>query len=45
MVPICLPFEGYVLILPLVWQLVRIQNKLCWNSKSMGMHLAHNIRV
>ena len=22
-----------------------MQNKPCWNSKSMGMHLAHNIRI
>ena len=28
-----------------VWQLVRMENKPCWNSKSMGMHLAHNIRI
>ena len=26
------------------WQLVRPQDKLCCNSKSMGIHLAHNIR-
>ena len=22
-----------------------MENKPCWNSKSMGMHLAHNIRI
>ena len=26
------------------WQLVRPQDKLCCNSKSMGIQLAHNIR-
>ena len=28
-----------------VWQLVRMENKPFRNSKSMGMHLAHNIRI
>ena len=28
-----------------VWQLERMQNKPCWNSKLMGIHLAHNIRI
>ena len=28
-----------------VWQLVRPQDKPCCNSKSMGIHLAHNIRI
>ena len=36
----------YVLLtLYQVWQLVRMENKPCWNSKAMGMHLAHNIRI
>jgi hypothetical protein len=25
--------------------IVRTQNKPCWNSKAMGIHLAHNIRI
>ena len=28
-----------------VWQLVRMQNKHCWNFKAMGIHLPHNIRI
>ena len=28
-----------------VWQLVRMKNKPCWNSKAMGMHLAHTISI
>ena len=28
-----------------MYTLVRMQNKPCWNSKLMGIHLAHNIRI
>jgi hypothetical protein len=28
-----------------MYTLVRMQNKPCWNSKLMGIHLAHKIRI